>query len=69
MPLCTTREDSSDKTSRRIIAVAPDGDTVSGRIPQRQFIGDHERVREAITAIMTRHLERVSRDLTKITRI
>lgn len=39
------------------------------KMPQRQFIGDHERVREAITAIMTRHLERVSRDLTKITRI
>ena len=39
------------------------------KMPRRQFIGDHERVREAVTAIMTRHLERISRDLTKITRI
>ena len=39
------------------------------KMPQRQFIGDHERVREAVTAIVTRHLERISRDLTKITRI
>lgn len=38
-------------------------------MPQRQFIGDHERVREAVTAIVTRHLERISRDLTKISRI
>ena len=36
-------------------------------MPQRQFIGDHEKVQQAITAIVTRNLERVSRELSKIT--
>ena len=39
------------------------------RMPQRQFIGDHAKVQRAIADIMTRHLERISRDLTKITKI
>lgn len=38
-------------------------------MPQRQFIGDHERVQQAITTIMTRNLERFSRDLMKTDRI
>lgn len=38
-------------------------------MPKRQFIGDHEKVQQAIADIMTRHLERISRDLTKITKI
>ena len=39
------------------------------RMPQRQFIGDHAKVQRTIADIMTRHLERISRDLTKITKI
>lgn len=37
-------------------------------MPKRQFIGDHEKVQRAIADIMTRHLERISRGLTKINR-
>ena len=36
-------------------------------MPQRQFIGDHEKVQQAITAIVTRNLELISRELSKIT--
>lgn len=38
-------------------------------MPQRQFIGDHAKVQNAIGSIMTRHLERISRELTKLTKI